>query len=191
MDIMLDIETLGVVPHSVITQIGAMPFEVMKTYTITNGLSLNVDVGSCLDHGGVIQGEQFYWTVNNNLKSVTGDSPKSHIVEALVALAQYIKSVKPDYIWCKGPQFDCVILESWYREFLLDIPWTYNQLRDVRTLEYIATSLKWDLTHIYTMYGGNLHDALNDCKLQADICRLVLGSIHASQRPMDGVKIES
>ena len=179
MDVMVDIETLGLVPKSVITQIGVMPFKMDGDF-FSMGVNLHVDVDSCLKNMGIIQGQAFYWTVQNNLKSVVNEARKSSINDALKLISLYIRDQEPEHIWAKGPQFDCTILESWFNHFELPIPWEYHQLKDVRTVEYLAKNMNLDLTDIYEKYKDSLHDALADCKLQIDVCKKVLGSVGKS-----------
>lgn len=176
MDVMIDIETLGLVPRAVVTQIGVMPFDFQQPI-YSSGINVSVDASSSLMNGGIVQAESLYWTAENNLKSLINTSHKSSLYNALILVGEYIKDVNPTFVWAKGPQFDCIILESWYNYFNIPVPWTYNQLRDVRTLEFLARSFEIDIGEIYDRYKDGLHDALHDCKLQIEVCKKVMENV--------------
>ena len=66
-----------------------------------------------------------------------------------------------DYIWCQGPTFDFVILQSLYKAAQKPAPWNYWQIRDSRTLFSMMPS------DPRKAIQESLHNALADCYYQA------------------------
>ena len=176
MDLMLDIETLGLEPMSVITQIAAVPFD-FKDNSLNFGIDFNINLNNCLNNGAVINGDTLLWTIKNNLQSLENQEQRFTIPEALIRFQRYIKDINPECIWAKSPQFDCSMLEIWYKRCELAIPWKYNQLRDVRTIEYFGKTklgLGSELDQLHDKYGKKLHNPTTDCHFQIEVIRLVM-----------------
>ena len=69
-------------------------------------------------------------------------------------------SVGVDVFWCQGPLFDYAILQDFYAQMKVPVPWNYWQIRDSRTL---FSLIPRDLNEKRT----GLHNALEDCYFQA------------------------
>ena len=176
MDLMLDIETLGLRPMSVITQVAAVPFELNDT-NLSFGMNFNINLKSCLDNGGIIDASTLLWTAENNLKSIKNSGNEYYIYDALNKLDEFFHEVRPVNVWAKSPQFDCVILESWYNHYNLPIPWKYNQLMDVRTINYVGKELFGlgeEMEVIHNRYKDKLHDPIQDCFFQIEVLRNII-----------------
>ena len=65
-----------------------------------------------------------------------------------------------DVFWCQGPLFDYAILQNFYAQMNVPVPWNYWQIRDSRTLfSLVPRDPKEKRT--------GLHNALEDCYFQA------------------------
>ena len=65
-----------------------------------------------------------------------------------------------DVFWCQGPLFDYAILQNFYAQMEVPVPWNFWQIRDSRTLGSLVPR---DPNEKRT----GLHNALDDCYFQA------------------------
>lgn len=144
--IMIDIETLGTKPGSVIFSIGACRFteqdrDEVKVY--------DIDLQSCENIGLTFDAATVDWWLQTvrtipEMSSLTGNH-RITIQKALVELSCHIDRVGhpigilPEdriepIIWAMPAHFDIVLLESAYRKANLRIPWEHRKVRCARTL---------------------------------------------------------
>jgi len=78
------------------------------------------------------------------------------------------------YPWGNGAAFDISMLEHCYRQYGIDAPWEFWDVRDCRTIEHISTldkrSFKRDGVH-----HGALDDALHQVKYISVMIKEVRG----------------
>lgn len=152
---MIDIETLGLEPGSVILSIGAVKFDL-------DGLgeewSCSVDLESCQESGLQIDANTLEWWLSQ-------ESEVQHILTGGVPLTEALEQLSRFYgdcteVWANSPAFDCSHLEHAYDAVGIVQPWTYSEKRDVRTIVNlpVAPDMEQD---------GNEHDALDDARYQA------------------------
>ena len=148
---MLDIETAGTRPGSVILSIGATVFQpeldgVFPLYSSGDGASgpaqfhQYIDVDSCLNAGLLIDGHTFKWWMQQSDDaraqfSTSGDGePLTDVMANFCAWIEALQPLKADRrVWAKGPDFDCVLVEQALLRCGLKAPWNHNAKRDVRT----------------------------------------------------------
>lgn len=172
--IMIDLETLGLQPNAVITQISAIAFDI-QPLIIGHSFNKHINIQSHLDDGAVIDGESLLWTVKNNSSSILVDADNQQSIRnSLKDLKIFIEMNNPSYIWAKSPQFDCIKLEWWYNKYGANPPWTYDMLRDVRTLQW---AIGKDFTKLYDEYKEKEHNALIDCEYQIKVLDECMKSI--------------
>ncbi|KQY27211.1 3'-5' exonuclease [Rhizobium sp. Root482] len=172
-DLMIDIETLGTAPGSVILSIGAVAFEAVsgefgeEFYAAIDpqtavGAGLTVDVSTL----------KWWMTQSEDARGAAfaGERP---LVEVLNDFSAYVRRIDASRVWAKPPSFDLVLLEATLRICDAAIPWHYRTPRDVRTL--------LDMSGTTAQTGiGVAHNALDDAKSQAAD---VINAFHAlSQR---------
>lgn len=170
--IMIDLETLGLQPNAVITQISAIAFDL---HPLIFGQSFNryINIQSHLDDGAIIEGEALLFTVKNNTQSILSED-RQNIRNALTEFIGFVNSQRPLYIWAKSPQFDCIKLEWWFNKYKVSPPWTYDMLRDVRTLQWASFK---DFTNLYNEYRKFEHNALVDCEYQIKVLSDCMDSV--------------
>jgi hypothetical protein len=159
--VMVDIETLATTPDAAIVSIGAVTFSTADGHDpIDEELHISVSCESCREHGRHVDPDTLEWW---------RDQPEEarHILQggrplrvALKALTGFCDSVEE--VWANSPAFDCVILESAYRDVGVEPPWEFYKRRDVRTLRKCAPAWPDDREH-----EGTQHDALDDARHQA------------------------
>lgn len=166
MEIMLDLETLGTTPGSVILSIGAAAFDIHKGYQSYNFhqhllLTPQMELGAQMNAGTVIwwlqQSEEARYA-QTNAKRV---DPRG----VLQAFDLWLKGTRleGEGIWAHGLNFDLPILEALYHRYKLPLPWGYRDGRDTRTLFAMAGKKMGDFETPNPM----AHDALQDAIYQA------------------------
>ena len=158
-DLMIEIETLGTAPGSVILSVGAVTFDA-ETGEFGEEFYAAVEPQSAVDLGLTIDVSTLKWWMDQSEEArkaaFSGDEPLSKV---LFDLRLFVLSVEPSRVWAKPPSFDIVLLESAYRACAITIPWHYRTPRDCRTL--------FDLTRATQPDVGTAHNALDDAKSQA------------------------
>jgi hypothetical protein len=165
--LMIDIETLDVLPTSTILTIGAQGFDPFSTKFTDVTYYRRLTIDSQCDR-----------TVNDSTVEWWGKQAADAQEEALgdgddrvdiVTGLQELSKVawKHSHIWANGTTFDMVILEDAMRQYGVNCPWKYWQVMDART--------------IYKLTGakplGNNHNALADCVNQIDTLQKCIAQI--------------
>lgn len=177
--VMIDIETLGTRPGSVILSIGAVAFDPFNGAVFQSGdpwyesFYTQVSPRSCQNHGLTIDPETEQWWHRQSPeardaalgKGVSrnaggGRTGKPTLKEALAALDSWWRTLDPKFIWAHGPGFDLPLLEAAYRAIGWREPWRYDAARCTRTI-YDLAGVKPDRSQ------GTHHHALDDAIAQA------------------------
>jgi hypothetical protein len=163
-DVMIDIETLATGPNAVILTIGALRF---NPYVDDSVRSVHdMETFYCR-----IDPESFDWPeaeINEDTLKWWSKQPpeiqheafgegvtRLHIREALEQLFDFCRPL--DRVWANGPAFDIVILESAAKRLNIQLPWSFWQARDCRTVFRMLPQKD---------ARSNNHNALDDCYLQ-------------------------
>jgi hypothetical protein len=177
---MVDIETLGIKPGSVILVIAATAFDI-HTGEITDEFITYVNVKSCTDEGMTIDANTLQWWECDNRelykdlveKIINEGIP---IEEALKKFNIFVKQHKDGNdsfkIWAKSPSFDLILLKVAYNLFGMVIPWYYRDELDVRTLLQLTDGNFPDFE-----VEGKEHDGLYDCRIQAKRTAWAYGNV--------------
>ena len=155
--IMLDLETLGTTPGSVIVAIGAVKFGRGQLH---DEFYRRVDIDSCLAAGLTVDGSTIRWWLSQ------GDSARQEIVKAAMNLpmvlndfSAWIGDPKAE-IWGNGAAFDNALLAAAYAAAKLPLPWRYSKDRCYRTLCALYPDQRLERQ-------GTHHNALDDASSQA------------------------
>lgn len=134
--IMIDLETLGTVPGSVILSIGAVRFD---DEGILDTFYHRIDPEDCARHGLLIDpATVLWWFKQEEIARLEVTKQGLALRWTLHELSQWIKLHDPQdepEIWGNGSEFDNVMLAAAYRAIDLEIPWKYNKNRCYRTLK--------------------------------------------------------
>lgn len=167
--IMLDIETLGTDPRSVVVAIGAVVFD---PYTgefgeslyreLTNDLQRQVEKGRVMDAGTVV----WWMQQSDEARKVFSKKEWPDRVTTVSALSDFALMVKKNggenvRIWGNGAAFDNVVLSTLYEDMDVIKPWGHRNDRCFRTLK---AEFGGDLE--LSRYGTH-HNALDDAMTQA------------------------
>lgn len=166
MDVMIDLETLSVVPESVLLTMAAVKFNPYNSVGVVDHLYHKLNVDEQIANGRhVDEGTLAWWA--KQPPAVYNDAMSEHdrigVKNSLELLTKFLVGV--DNIWCQGPVFDIVILENLYREYDMHFPWAYWQIRDSRTIfKFINYDPRAEIRKTDTKAH---HNALDDAITQA------------------------
>ena len=138
--VMLDIETLGTAPGSVILSVAAVPFgggpsKCESFYQLVNVRNA-VAEGFTLDQGTVD-----WWCARpaHQREWVAGCRNGLPLWLVLLKLTAWWRARAPDACaWACGTDFDIAHLDHAYRRYGFETPWPYYKARDLRTLRAAA-----------------------------------------------------
>lgn len=156
--VMLDLETLGATPNSVITSIGAVKF---NSSGILDEFYTRVDIKSCIDYGLIIDPQTIIWWLgqaDNARLELT--KPGINLAEALLSFSSWVGADNSE-IWGNGASFDNVVLSQAYSKTNTTRPWKYSADRCYRTIKSLYPDVKIERL-------GEHHNALDDAKSQAN-----------------------
>lgn len=161
MDVMIDIETLGLLPGSPIAQIGWQLFDPEGDGIDTQDSgSIDVDLDSCGEFGMTMSMDTVRWWMqqDDKARAIFTRSGVS-LKHALEILDDMFRTRRPGRVWFKGPQFDGSLLQFCYAHVGREPPWHYRAVRDLRTLT--------DLFEVQEAEPMVEHDAREDATAQA------------------------
>lgn len=146
--VMLDLETLGTKPSSLMLTLGAVRFnpwgddsgstlESMDTFY----RRVSVDSFEGLDH--TIDDDTLAWwgrQTEEVREEAFAEADRHDVRDVLRDFHRWCKGV--DAVWANGSGFDLNIIEHFCRELKRGWPWNYWQARDARTLYSLVPDLE-------------------------------------------------
>lgn len=165
MELMIDFETLGTNPDSVILSIGACFFDINKG--IGQTFYQAVDIDNQIKDGRTISGDTLKWWMKQDKEAqkVFTDGNMMPIHSSLLSFAQFIsknninKDVCP---WGNGATFDISLAENLFKQYTIPCPWKYSNVTDFRTFKrFVAKGANMEAS-------GVKHNALDDAIWQAN-----------------------
>lgn len=162
-EIMIDIETMSVLPNALILTIGAIKFKrkgQLQTMDKLDKFYRRIDVNTCKEGEYHICEETLKWwdTQPDEAKEESFKKERIPLIDVLKELSIFIgeKSI----VWANSPSFDCIIMENAYRNCKLKVPWNFWNTRDCRTI------MDFGNVRMSELPVENLHHALYDCYRQ-------------------------
>lgn len=160
---MIDIETLGTVIGSPITQIGIAEF-VPETRQVEPVFEVSIDPQSCFDAGMMPSWStiEFWFQQPDEARAKMMSRQALSLTEALARVRDELPWERYAGVWALGPQFDIAMLDFAFSRAAMPSPWGYRQPRDLRTLASLVPdgeALRPEPTLA--------HDALADATAQA------------------------
>lgn len=159
---MIDLETLGVEPDSVIITLGGIKFDPFSDKEPHSGLYLRCDVDEQTSMGRSVDDNTLAWWAKQDdaiKDEAFGDHERVSMDQVTRAINKFCVGL--DVLWCQGPLFDYAILQNLYKQIGKPAPWSYWQIRDSRTLFAMMPS------DPRKAIQESLHNALADCYYQA------------------------
>jgi len=162
--IMVDLETLGVKPGSVIVSIGAVVFD-PKTRQLGNTYYQVISLDSAMCEGLTVDPGTVQWWMSQSepARAVFQDISALPLDIALVQFSCWVADQRGDdefCLWGNGANFDNVLLRSAFQAVDIEPSWSPFEDRCYRTLKNL-------LPHVKLQRGGTHHNALDDACTQA------------------------
>ncbi|MDO4704735.1 MAG: 3'-5' exonuclease [Comamonadaceae bacterium] len=181
-NIMIDIETLGCAPGSVIMSTGAVYFQPGWVPTLDDADDFvfygEISQTSCIAAGLVCdEATRQWWAGVTDLTArgvvertaAAGAKPLAYV---LGQFAQWLRKHRDAGfdVWARGPSFDLALLASAYRAIGVELPWRYQDERCVRTVASLPMAAPFESK-------GECHHALMDALAQARQVAETLGRL--------------
>lgn len=162
--IMVDLETLGTAPGSVIVTLAAVRFGGTPR-RILDKFVRHIRPDSCEKVGLRCDASTALWWMNQSedarVRIDEGQKSAVTLAEALQEFAFWMPGeVKGRRIWGNGASFDCAVLAAAYRACHIALPWRYSGERCYRTVKALHPEVPMERQ-------GTHHDALDDATSQA------------------------
>ena len=170
-NVMLDLETMGTRPGSVIVSVGAIEFDPQsarlgRTFYQTCSIKSAVDVGLAMDPETVA-----WWLDQNDNARAELVKAKGDLKSVLTAFTHWLYHGGPDVrLWGNGADFDNALLAEAYRRVNNPIPWKFWNNRCYRTMKSLFPNVK-------LVREGTHHNALDDAIHQAKHLQLIMRGV--------------
>lgn len=161
---MIDLETLGTHPYSIILSLGAIQFD----FTGKKGAQFyaTIDQQSCRDAGLTHDDATVAWWNKQNASVIAAlHKDNLPLIVVLKMFSTWIKKQCPDtkYMWGNSAAFDLGLLGQAYERCNLASPWEYWNERCVRTIVALAPKVKDSMPK-----PTGTHHPIVDCNYQID-----------------------
>lgn len=137
-DVMIDLETLDVLPSASILTIGAVKFDPFGddiNEPDCEKLYLKVDLDSCDKLELTVSQDTLAWWAQQSKEAqdeAFSTDGRIDISDAINQLYKFCWGAKR--VWSHGAGFDIIILEHVFRKVGKAVPWRFWEVRDTRTL---------------------------------------------------------
>jgi len=181
-DVMLDLETLGTSPGSIVLSIGAAS-TVRDSLDEQLVFSKKISVISSMRAGLTSDDETLRWWKSqpDNVwaAAVEGGEELESVLASFGTWLVELRSFKTERqaagnrlrLWGDANSFDIVLLECAYKAAGVPVPWTYREEFDYRTLRSLFQSEKPPKKVI--------HDALSDARAQLEHLQQIIEKLRA------------
>jgi hypothetical protein len=153
--VMLDLETMGVKPDTMVLSIAAVAFDEFDDITTYNefqylDLLLSTEEQA---HRSIDKETEWWWNQRapEVRAKIFGDEGRVSVDDALDQLIKFCW--QKNRIWCQGPTLDITVLTNLFGERGKGVPWGYGIVRDSRTL----------LDLVAVDQPTATHDSIEDC----------------------------
>ncbi len=153
--VMVDIETLGTEKGAAIISIGAVKFTPTE---VTNEFYRNVSLESCSEYGLEIDPGTLDWWLDRDDEVQDVLSGGVDLEDALRTFWMFYGDA--DEVWARSPSFDCEILSDALERVGIEVPWSFRDERDCRTI--ISALGDPEIER-----DGEHHNAVDDARYQA------------------------
>jgi hypothetical protein len=166
--VMLDLETLGNKPGSVIVAIGAVKFgagQIIDTFYERVDAQSCVSVGLTMDVSTIL-----WWMAQDDAARKELTQPGKPLSDVLIAFSVWLDDADAE-IWGNGANFDNVLLRDAYDRTHTPCPWKWYNDRCFRTVRKLRPDLGVERS-------GTYHNALDDARTQAIHLMKVMDAIN-------------
>lgn len=158
--VMIDLETMGTTPQSAIVSIGAIVFDPRYGKVSKETFYRELDWEDQERH---ICPETTKWWEGQTAEAKAAQFGLDALEDVLKELAEWLP--KDAKVWGNGSTFDISMLEDAYRQYDIEIPWKFWNVRDCLTVLDMYESTRGGFNKTVNRQGA--HNALQDAKFQA------------------------
>lgn len=169
-NLMIDLETLGNGPNSVILAVGAVAF---NEAGVGADFYRVVDPQSCVDAGLKMDVSTVMWWMGQSDAARDAVRRRGEPLATVLAELAAIIDPKVTCVWGNGATFDNVILANAYRARHKPTPWAFWNDRCYRTLKALRPDIEFART-------GTHHNALDDARAQAEHAVRILRALRGA-----------
>ena len=173
----LDIETTDTRPTARVLTIGAAVVDTTARKIVTNFI-VRLDLHTQAFRSQSDATMDFWRAQPDDVRdNAFRSGPRLHPADGLNELSRFIRdqSQTDKTVWGYGASFDLVVLEDLYRDFGVEVPWTYRQHRDLRTLYELAGIRIDDEDRRGLIPHIAHHDAIAESRAMLRALEIVLG----------------
>jgi len=157
---MIDLETLATTPDAHILSIGACDINNpdITFYQTVEGK----------DQQRVTNFSTIKWWLKQSPEAIAAATSRKHMLSISTMLMEFCAWWKGNnftHPWSHGSVFDIIIMENALRQYHYEIPWSFWNVRDTRTL--YDTAYRITGKTIQPIREGTHHNALDDAQYQA------------------------
>lgn len=183
-DVMVDVETFGLDPKSVVPCFAAVAFNAY-TGQVEGEWFSHLRIDHQLAHDRTVSADTLLWWFAKDQ-----DAARPYIAEQAkiydgvwnspdLVLQAFSRWIDPDYdicdndprcdvhLWGNGSDFDLPILTSLYMDFVGEPSWKFWNNRDMRTIKALGGDGKKANTYVH--FKGVKHYPLDDCRHQVEV----------------------
>lgn len=173
-DVMLDLETFGNRPGSVIVAIGAVKMD-LAGGVLGDTFYRVIDPADAQSHGLTIDAATVAWWLGQSDAARMAISAPGGWVKLPSALGDFAELIGKDArVWGNGADFDNALLAAAYHACGTSPPWRHWNSRCYRTLKSLFPAVKLDR-------AGTHHNALDDAISQAEHLVRIMKAMRASE----------
>lgn len=159
--VMIDIETLGTRPGSVILSLGAQVFDPM-TGELGASFYANVDPESCRALGLTEDASTVKWWAEQSSAARSAlEKDQQVLPDVLAGFCMWWAKVGGEFVWGHGANFDVTLMEAAFDAAMSEAPWKFWNVRCCRTVLALANRRPDRRTTEVA------HNALHDAQAQA------------------------
>lgn len=178
-DVMVDLETLGLEPGSVIVSIGAVKFDPAKG-VLGDTFYRVINISDACAHGLTMDPKTVgWWMSQSEAARDMFNVPNIPLYDALYRFSGFLDDEKVR-VWGNGSDFDNVLLQHAYKVCNLPVPWKFYNNRCYRTVRSLAPNVKLERQ-------GTHHNALDDAIYQAQTLCAVYKELSSVTAQIGGV----
>ena len=177
-DVMVDIETLGTRPGSIILSIGAVAFA--PEHGLRGAFHQIVNTDSCRVHGLTEDPATVKWWDDQSPEAqrtkIEAECAPNRLPSTLAAFGEFCREYAAPGVlrlWGNGSDFDNVLIAAAYEACHAPPPWKFYNSRCYRTLKNLAPAIRLERT-------GTHHNALDDARSQAEHACRILSSLKST-----------
>lgn len=163
--LMLDLETLGDQPGTIITSIGAVEFDPLTGET-GDKFHRHISIQSSIEAGFTAGGRTITWWLGRDQNArdyfINGQEESISLHQALYEFQVFMKGlgIMKTTVWGMGARFDCGILAAAFAKLGLVIPWDTRNEICLRTLSILSPNIRKEAD---ANREGVFHNAVDDC----------------------------